>query len=99
MKRTERYTQTETGDPRGDFGKTLINLGDDKYLLFTYNQDALTSMFGLSSPCVASIRLRDDPSSRVKDAREAIIELMPENAEIPKGLSDLLERNKFIPKR
>ena len=86
MKRTELYTQKETGACYGDFGKNLFKIQHQRKYLY------------VSPECSVLVSLTMDSNSRVKDADEATLDIMPPTAELPKEISDLLERNHFVRK-
>ncbi len=86
MKRTELYTQEEMGACYGDMGKNLLEIEWQKKYLY------------VSPECSVLISISHDANSRVKDADEATLDIMPPTAELPKEISDLLERNHFVRK-
>jgi hypothetical protein len=87
MKRIEVYTQTKTHACYGSLGENLLELNWRKKYMHC------------SPEGVIVISLGSDSSSRVHGADEAILEIMPPAAEIPKELSDLLKKNHFVKKK
>lgn len=84
MKRTEIYTQTDVEVPYGEFGRECLELDwKNKYLWQTEG-------------CVILINFERDTKTDIKDALKATLDIMPPTAEIPRELSDLLNRNKFV---
>jgi len=87
MKRTEFYTQTKPSVPYGDFGLNCIEeMGHQR------------AYFWFSSEGLIRISLEADMQSRITNALEVKLEIMPADAQIPRELKGILEKNKFIQK-
>ena len=75
-----------TGACYGDLGKNLLVIEHQRKYLY------------VSPECSVLVSITGDLSSRVKDADEATLDIMPPTAKLPKELSDLLKRNYFVRK-